>query len=121
MGDFVCSEVVYKQWMAPYRKLVVFVSSTFTDTHEERNVLLKTIFPALRMLGREQDIEVSFVDMRYGLKDDSTNRQMTWEECVAELEKCHTESAGVSFLSLQADKYGYMPLARVVRKDILES
>ena len=84
MGDFVCSEVVYKQWMEPRRKLVVFVSSTFTDTHEERNVLLKIIFPALRMLGREQDIEVSFVDMRYGLKDDSTNRQMTWEECVAE-------------------------------------
>ena len=121
MGEFVCSEMVYKQWIVPRRKLVVFVSSTFTDTHEERNVLLNIIFPALRILGREQDIEVRFVDMRYGLKDDSTNRQMTWDECVAELEKCHTESAGISFLSLQADKYGYIPLSRVVRRDIFES
>ena len=47
------------------RKLEVFLSSTFTDTHSERNVILKKILRDLRTLADPYyGIEVSFVDMR---------------------------------------------------------
>jgi hypothetical protein len=58
--------------------------------------------------------------MRYGVKDESTLRQMTWEECVRELENCFKLSAGIPFLSLQGDKYGYMPLPRTIKKHDFE-
>ena len=67
-------------------------------------------------MGREQGIEVRFVDMRYGVKDESTLRQLTWDECVRALENCFEESAGISFLSLQSDRYGYKPLPRTIQK-----
>lgn len=45
------------------RKPEVLLSSTFTDTHSERNVILAD----------PHEIEVSFVDMRYGVRDESTH------------------------------------------------
>jgi len=88
------------------RKLVVFLSSTFTDTHCERNEILKKTLRDLRTLAEPHGIEVSFVDMRYGVRDESTLKHMTWEECLRELKKCRDESAGIFFLSLQGRKYG---------------
>ena len=41
-----------EQWATPSSKLVVFVSSTFTDTVKERNLLLEKILPELRERGR---------------------------------------------------------------------
>ena len=56
------------------RKLEVLLSSTFTDTHSERNVILKKIPRDLRTLADPYyGIEVSFVDMRYGVRDESTH------------------------------------------------
>ena len=88
------------------RKLQVFLSSTFTDTHSERNVLLKKILKDLRALAEPHGIEVSFVDMRYGVRDESTLKHMTWEECERELKRCREQSTGIFFLSLQGSKCG---------------
>ena len=71
------------------RKLEVFLSSTFTDTHSERNVILKKILRDLRTLADPYGIEVSFVDMRYGVRDESTLKHMTCEECERELKQIH--------------------------------
>ena len=88
------------------RKFMMFLSSTFTDTHKERNIFLKKILTFLRALAEPYGIEVSFVDMRYGVRDESTLKHLTWPECLRELQRCHDESAGSFFLSLQANKLG---------------
>lgn len=46
---------------------------------------------------------------------------LTWIACQRELKVCKQESSGMFFLSLQADKYGYTPLPRVLSKDIIDS
>ena len=119
-GDFVCAKEILERWMKSQDALVVFVSSTFTDTMNERNILLQEILPELRKKGREQGVEARFVDMRYGIRDGSTDRHLTWKLCVEQLEKCFRESAGIAFISLQGDKYGYMPLSREIMKDDYE-
>ena len=53
-GDFVCAKEILERWMKSQDALVVFVSSTFTDTMIERNILLQEILPELRKKGREQ-------------------------------------------------------------------
>ena len=119
-GDFAFQGETPEKWKVLSNILAVLFSSTFTDTHTERNILLQEILPELRRIGRGQGIEVRFVDMRYGVKDESTIHQLTWEICVEQLEKCFRESAGIAFVSLQGDKYGYMPLPREVKKDDYE-
>lgn len=39
-------------WDAPTKQLLVFVSSTFTDTHIERNILIEQVLPGLRLKGK---------------------------------------------------------------------
>ena len=68
-------------WKLPVWKMTLFVSSTFTDTIKERNYLLETVHPYLFSLGRKYGINVSFVDMRWGVRDENTEDHLTWIAC----------------------------------------
>eukprot|EP01042_Synura_sphagnicola_P000339 gene339-351_t len=98
-----CSEPI-AQWIAPSWKLHIFVSSTFTDTHEERNLLMDRIYPRLSLQGFRRGIDVSFSDMRWGIPSESEYLHLTWEDCRDELQRCIDQSSGLCFLSLQSDK-----------------
>ena len=105
----------FKQW-----QMLVFLSSTFTDTRLERNILINIILPLLRDEAMQYDIEVTFVDMRWGIRDTHTLQHQTWLECQKELQRCRDESCGLFFLSLQSEKYGYRPLPRTIDKNAFE-
>ena len=98
-----------KKMKLPCRKLVVFVSSTFTDTMHERNLMLSSILQDLKgeIKAKDYDIDIQFVDMRYGVRDENTLDHDTWEACAVEIIRCYEESEGTFFISLVADKYGY--------------
>jgi energy-coupling factor transporter ATP-binding protein EcfA2 len=100
----------------PNRKLSIFISSTFTDTYRERNCLHEVILPQLQVQFQEYNIQIIFSDMRFGIKDENTLDQMTWILCAQEIERCFEESDGMFFLSLQGNKYGYMPLPKLINK-----
>ena len=91
-------------WRTPSWKLLVFVSSTFTDTNVERDILMKEILPNLRKIGQSSSVDVTLADMRWGVRDENTLDHRTWIECSRELERCRQESSGIFFLSLQSDK-----------------
>jgi hypothetical protein len=59
------NEKLNKSWLPPNSKLLVFVSSTFTDTKLERDILIETISPKLRQEAIKSNIDVIFVDMRW--------------------------------------------------------
>lgn len=71
-GDFMNSYIdcygnmitTLDMWQVREWQLLVFISSTFTDTRYERNILLDKILPYLRSTAYPHDIEVTFVDMR---------------------------------------------------------
>eukprot|EP01041_Mallomonas_annulata_P015167 gene15167-32159_t len=83
------------------QKLSIFISSTFTDTHDERNILLESIIPKLQSRGIQHGVFVTFSDMRFGVKDENTLDHMTWIACAQEIKRCYKESGGIFFLSLQ--------------------
>src|SRR6185295_17547400 len=51
-------------------ELRVFISSTFRDLQEEREHLIKKIFPEIRSLCRARGITFTEVDLRWGLTDE---------------------------------------------------
>ena len=88
----------------PKKKLMTFISSTFTDTHIERDVLQSTLLPKLRKAGREHGIDVVMMDLCFGIPEDAIKYHTTWEDCMREVERCRQESGGLFFISLQAGK-----------------
>jgi hypothetical protein len=55
------------QSIAKSRVVRVFVSSTFRDMHDEREQLVKFIFPELRRRCRQRGVELVEVDLRWGI------------------------------------------------------
>ena len=89
----------------PSWRLLIFVSSTFTDTHRERDELQ---FRTLKKLSQEADkhgIVISFSDMRWGIPGATSVEHGTWMTCRKELERCYHQSDDIFFLSLQSEKY----------------
>lgn len=91
-------------WRHRIPKLSVFISSTFTDTQLERDVLLTEILSSLSQIGLKHGVEVVFVDLRFGIKNISTLNHETWEICRREVQRCSDDSLGIFFLSLQSEK-----------------
>ncbi|EFP10882.1 hypothetical protein CRE_30786 [Caenorhabditis remanei] len=86
----------------PQSKLVrVFTSSTFTDTTVERNALMEEIYPKLKEYCREtygldfSDFQV--VDMRWGVRDESTDDHMTTKLCLSEIANCQRLSIALNY------------------------
>ena len=91
-----------KDWTVKERLIIVFISSTFTDTHEERNLLIESILPELRK--RFPRVSIKIVDMRWGVRDENTLDHKTWLLCLRELQRCSDLSTGIFFMSLQSNK-----------------
>ena len=52
------------------RSIRVFISSTFQDMQEERDVLVKKIFPQLRKICMDRGVGFTEVDLRWGVTED---------------------------------------------------
>ena len=88
----------------------VFVSSTFTDMKEERNILQKKVFPRLEKFCEENGARFQAVDLRWGVNEESQLNQKTLEICLNEIARCQRISPKPNFLILLGDKYGWQPL-----------
>ena len=119
-GNFYSSTVPSDQWSSPSFKMLVFVSSTFTDTQLERDYLMDELLFLLRERAHQYNVQVIFADMRWGIRDENTKDHRTWIECANGINWCKQQSLGVCFLSLQGDKYGYTPLPKSILKTDLD-
>ena len=70
----------------------------FVDTRAERNALMARVYPKLREYCRERGYDFQVVDMRWGVRDESTDDHLTSELCMKELRKCQRFSTGPNFI-----------------------
>ena len=66
----------------------MFVSSTFVDMHEERETLIKKVFPRLRDYCRDRGVFMADVDLRWGVTARQSERGRTLSICLAEIDRC---------------------------------
>jgi hypothetical protein len=57
-----------EQSAADRREIRVFISSTFRDMQEEREELVKQVFPQLRRLCESRGVTCGEVDLRWGVR-----------------------------------------------------
>jgi WD40 repeat protein len=100
----------HPEWLNSVRQQRVvrfFVSSTFDDTKHERDVLIKCVMPALQRYARAVGFEVVLSEMRFGIRKALTDDHKTSEVCIAELQRCVETSAGLSYVLLSCNRYGF--------------
>ena len=86
------------------RQIRVFVSSTFSDMQEDRDYLVKFVFPQLRKLCEERAVQWTEVDLRWGITDEQNAEGKVLPLCLEEIDRCRPY-----FIGLLAERYGYIP------------
>ncbi len=70
------------------RAVRVFISSTFRDMREEREELVKQVFPELRQLCDSRAVIWSEVDLRWGVTEEAQAEGKVLPICLAEIQNC---------------------------------
>jgi tetratricopeptide (TPR) repeat protein len=86
------------------RHIRVFISSTFRDLQEERDHLVKSIFPQLRSLCDARAVVWGEVDLRWGITNEEAAEGKVLLLCLEEIERCRPY-----FIGLLAERYGWVP------------
>lgn len=101
------------------RLVRVFISSTFRDFIQERDELVKKVFPELRRRCKERFVELLEVDLRWGITEEQSRSGETLRVCLEEIDRCRL-SAPVFFVGLLGERYGWVPPKSYFKQDVLE-
>ena len=89
----------------------VFISSTFIDTHSERDVLIKKVVPEVNRILKDRRIRVVPVDLRWGVvNDESVDAEYAIQTlCLDEIDNCRLDRKTYAyFIGLRTDRYGWV-------------
>lgn len=93
-------------------ELRLFISSTFVDLAEEREYLVKHIFPEIRAAARERGVEFTEIDLRWGITSQEVEEGKTIKTCLDEVDRCRPY-----FIGILGSRYGWQPAREDVTKD----
>eukprot|EP01038_Epipyxis_sp_PR26KG_P004574 gene4574-6447_t len=91
-----------------WKEVRVFVSSTFTDYFAEREILIKYVFPRLRIFCEERKILLTECDLRWGVPAKSSCETIL-RTCLDEIERCKELNINPFFINMLGDRYGWVP------------
>ncbi|XP_047134858.1 telomerase protein component 1 isoform X1 [Hydra vulgaris] len=92
-----------------WKVIRLFISSTFADFHEEREVLIKKVVPELREWCEQRQVHLIECDLRWGVPK-NTDSKDTISTCLDEVSRCIKETNGHPFfLNMLSERYGWIP------------
>lgn len=97
------------------RTVRIFFSSTFRDFGEERDLLVKRVFPALRAKLKDRFVELVDVDLRWGITAEEAERGEVLPICLSEIDR-----ARPYFIGMLGERYGWVPPHDGYAADLLE-
>jgi len=84
--------------------LRIFISSTFRDMQEEREELVKNVYPQLKHFCMQRGIFLTIVDLRWGITAEQAQEERTIAICLHEIDRCRPY-----FVCLMGERYGWVP------------
>jgi len=103
------------EFMDRSRSVRIFLSSTFRDFGEERDLLVKRVFPALRARLKDRFVELVDVDLRWGITVEEAERGEVLPICLAEIDRSRPY-----FIGMLGERYGWIPPHEGYALDLLE-
>ncbi|MBL7988399.1 MAG: tetratricopeptide repeat protein [Chlorobi bacterium] len=95
--------------MPQSNELRVFISSTFRDLQEEREYLVKKVFPEIRAMCRQRGVTFTEIDLRWGITEEEAERDGIIRICLEEIDRCRP-----FFIGILGERYGWMPPASAI-------
>ena len=83
------------------RTIRVFLSSTFRDFGEERDLLVRRVFPSLCARLKDRCVDLVDVDLRWGITAQEAERGEVLPICLAEIDR-----ARPYFIGMLGERYG---------------
>ena len=92
----------------------IFVSSTFRDMHEERDIIHERVMPALNEYAARYGESVSFCDLRWGVNTENLESEEKSSKilsvCLDEIDRCKPY-----MLVILGERYGWIPEPETMR------
>jgi len=85
------------------REIKVFISSTFSDMHSERNCLVRRVFPRLQAHFADKNVAVTGIDLRWGITQEQCDNDEALSYCLEQVAACDI------LLCMLGERYGYIP------------
>jgi WD40 repeat protein len=98
----------------------LFVSSTFADFAQERELLQGKVFPALDSYCAAKGYQFLPLDLRWGISEEAQLDQRTAEICLGEVHAAK-DYPPPNFLIMIGNRYGWVPLPYGVARDEFEA
>ena len=97
----------------------IFVSSTFQDMQQERDVLQNSVLPRIKELAKQYGKSIDLCDLRWGV---NTLGMSEAESATKVLQVCFDEidKARPFFIAILGDVYGWVPNIEVVEKNTID-
>lgn len=98
------------------RLVRIFLSSTFRDFGEERDLLVRKVFPTLRAKLQSRFVDLVDVDLRWGITEEEAERGEVLPICLSEIDR-----ARPYFIGFLGERYGWVPPPDAYPSHVLES
>lgn len=90
--------------IAGWKSVRIFISSTFSDMHAERDYLVRAVFPKVRLWCEQRGIELLDIDLRWGVTREEAEDGRALDICLREIDRSRP-----FFLCLLGERYGWVP------------
>ena len=90
--------------MSSRQQIRVFLSSTFVDMQEERDYLVKKIFPSIKAECSRRGVDFVALDLRWGINEEAAKSGKVVEICMDEIVRSRP-----FFIGLIGGRYGWSP------------
>ena len=97
----------------------VFISSTFNDLQEERNILQNEVFPEIKSYCKLFGYDFEPIDLRWGVGTEAGIDHKTMEICIKEVEKI-SNYPKPNFLIMLGNRYGWVPVPSEIENQYFE-
>ena len=97
------------------RTVRIFLSSTFRDFGEERDLLVRRVFPTLRAKLKDRFVDLIDVDLRWGITIEEAERGEVLPICLNEIDR-----ARPYFVGMLGERYGWIPPSESYASELLE-
>lgn len=112
MTDTPSENTIQNRESGPWKTVRLFISSTFTDMHAERDYLIKKIIPRLREKCATRRLHLIEVDLRWGITEEESQSGSTMQLCLSEVYNSQI------FVSMLGARYGWVPSTNQVPDDV---
>ncbi|XP_074657170.1 telomerase protein component 1-like [Tubulanus polymorphus] len=102
-----------------WKPIRLFVSSTFSDFFNEREILVKRVFPELQEWLYQRNLYLVECDLRWGIPK-FTSTAETIATCMEEIDRCKQDNVQPFFLNMTGYRYGWVPTKEDISTNLRE-